>query len=311
MRRLFREKMLGSARSRTYDIPLDRGAGSGFLILLVLLMTFLAMLALSSSFVLGAMTSRWSSGLENKVTIEIPATNSEGETRSLAEIQAVAGRMKSLLGNHPAIAQTEILKSEDVLALVAPWLGEDLSLAEIPVPGLISVELIDADAAVIKGLSERISAIDAASRLDAHEAWLGDLLRFTRSLHFAAFLLALIISITTVTAVAGAVRARMAMHKAEVELLHLMGASDEYITRQFQRHSLLLALKGGIAGTLAAFAGLMIVDWIGGEMDVVLLPDFRLHVLQIAALMAMPLAIALIATLTARFTVMRALVRMP
>ena len=54
-----REKALGVAQGRrVYDLPLNRASGTGFLVLLIALMTFLAMLALSASFALSAMTTR-------------------------------------------------------------------------------------------------------------------------------------------------------------------------------------------------------------------------------------------------------------
>ncbi|MBI2234772.1 MAG: permease, partial [Micavibrio aeruginosavorus] len=70
-----KERTIGRAEKRRYDLPLNKGAGTAFLVTLIGLMTFLAMLALTSSFTLSAMTQRWTSGLENRITIEIPTQN--------------------------------------------------------------------------------------------------------------------------------------------------------------------------------------------------------------------------------------------
>jgi cell division transport system permease protein len=310
-RLLRREKKLGSSRKRSYDIPLNKGAGAGFLTLLIALMTFLAVIALCASFVLRTMTERWSSGLENKVTIEIPSTGESGHSRQENEITRITGRIASLLENHPEVTSVNMLSEQQVSELVSPWLGEDFSLEGVPVPGLISVELKETTPDTVKSISDRIKAIDEFSRLDTHESWLNDLLSFAGALQLGAFLLAVIIGFTTVTAVGGAVRARMAVHGAEIELLHIMGASDEYITRQFQRHSMLLAVKGGIAGTTAGILGLAAINHIAGEMNVALLPDFEMHPWQIAVLLAMPLFAGTVAMLTARITVLKELAGMP
>ncbi len=312
IRRILRgEKKLGASRRRSYDIPLNKGAGSGFLTLLISLMTFLAVTALTASFVLGTMSERWSSGLENKVTIEIPSAGESGKTREKSEISTIAHRIAGLLDNHPAVKNLSILSEQEITSLVSPWLGDDISLADVPVPGIISVELKESSAEAIAFLKERIAAIDSRSRLDTHESWLKDLLGFTRALQFGAFLLTLIIGFTTITAIAGAVRARMAVHSAEVELLHIMGASDGYITRQFQRHSLFLGLKGGVIGTIVAVIGLGAIKHLAGEMDLTLLPDFRVHSWQLATMLAMPVFAGMIAMLTARFTVLRTLTGLP
>ena len=73
-----------SKKKRDYDLPLNKGSGGQFLSTLIALMTFLAILALSASFTLSEMTSRWVSGLENKASVEIPAEDTIPET--IAEV---------------------------------------------------------------------------------------------------------------------------------------------------------------------------------------------------------------------------------
>ncbi len=308
-----KEKTIGKAeRRRQYDLPLNKTEGAGFLVLLICLMTFLAILALAASFALAAMTDRWSSGLENQVTVEIPAETGTGDVLETNEVVRLTGRANELLAAHPAVDSTHILSREEIGALVEPWLGDELMLAQVPLPGLIAVEIReDADIRTIKMLENRLRDIHDAARIDTHEEWLTDLLRFTGALQFAAVILTLVIGLTTVTAVAGAVRSRMAVHHEEVELLHLMGARDSYISRQFQRHTLILALKGAIAGAVVGALALLAVGWVSGEMGVNLLPDFSLGTTQIAGLAALPAAIALIAAVTARQTVLKVLTQMP
>src|SRR5690606_39799746 len=75
-----RERVLGVARGkRRYDLPLSGSSSNNFLRLLIALMTVLGMLALSASFALSAMTDRWSGGLQDKVSVEIPAADSGGD----------------------------------------------------------------------------------------------------------------------------------------------------------------------------------------------------------------------------------------
>jgi len=303
---------LGSAREkRSYDLPLNKSPGAGFLILLVALMTFLAMLALASSFALSAMTSRWSSGLENNVTAEIPAAAADGRILSADEIKTLTARANSALTGNASVVSTHVMTGQEIAELVKPWLGGGLPLDKVPLPGLIAVKLHDTTPKTVKTLESLLKTVAPQARIDTHEEWLTDLLRFTGALQFAAVLLTLVIGLTTVTAVAGAVRSRMAVHHAEVELLHLMGAHDSYISRQFQRHSLILAFKGAICGVLAGALSLMAIGWISGEMGVNLLPDFRLGGGQIAALAVLPALVAIIATVTARQTVLKVLEQMP
>ena len=69
-------RRLGIAQARRYDLPLHNDSGSSFLRLLLGLMALLTVLALTASFALHAMQTRWQEGLQGQITIEVPA---EGE----------------------------------------------------------------------------------------------------------------------------------------------------------------------------------------------------------------------------------------
>ncbi len=306
------EKKLGVAfRKGRYDLPLNKDEGTNFLRLLIALMSFLAAIALTGNFALNSMTQRWSSGLENKLTIEIPAEKKGGELRSAAEIQSLAERVEAVLENNPAVKSADTLDQNDIQELVEPWLGKDAPLGDIPLPGLISVELTSPEPGTTAKLTAEISEIADDIVVDTHEAWLQSLMRMISSLRFAALTVALIIAATTVTAIAGAIRSRIAVHRADVELLHLMGANDEYIIRQFQRHALVIALQGSLCGTLAAGLILVITKYGIGTGGESLLPAFSLGIGQGLMVAILPLLAALIAGATARFTVLRSLSRMP
>ncbi len=312
MRIFGKDRKLGVAINRgRYDLPLNKDEGTNFLRLLIALMSFLAAMALTGSFALDAMTQRWSSGLENKLTIEIPAEMKDGTLRAPADIQTLARQVEAVLRNEPAVKSVEILDDADIQELVEPWLGKDAPLSDIPLPGLISVELNQSTPEDMAKLTNDIGIIDPEIVIDTHEAWLQSLLRMISSLRFAAFVVVTIIAATTITAIAGAIRSRIAVHKADVELLHLMGANDEYIIRQFQRHALMIALQGSLLGTLAAIVVLLTVKYATGENAATLLPTFNVHIVHGAAVAALPLMACLIAALTARFTVLRSLSLMP
>lgn len=306
-----KERVLGKAEKRSYDLPLNRGAGTGFLIILIALMTFLAMLAMASSFALSAMTERWSSGLENRLTVEIPTQGAKGELLDRATITTLTDDIATRLKGTPGILNIHVLDDDEIQKLIEPWLGQDVLKGDFPIPGLISLETTDMNPGMLEDIQGRIKQVAPHARLDTHEEWLNDLLRFTGALNLSAIILAIVIGITTVTAVGGAVRSRLAIHRAEVELLHLMGASDQYITRQFQRHSLILALRGGAVGALLGGLFLLVIGWVAGKMGVGLLPDFHLSLMQGVMLALIPLLAGLIATLTARWTVSRVLTTFP
>lgn len=306
-----RERTIGRAEKRRYDLPLNTGTGTGFLVTLIALMTFLGMLSVAASFALGEMTHRWSSGLENRITVEIPAQNADGTLMTKEEVFTITRGVANALHRQPGIRDIHVLANEEIAALVEPWLGKNILGSDFPMPGMIAISLDDSSTQTLQNINTQIKSVTDNARIDTHEKWLADLLRFTGALQLAALVLVLVIGATTVTAVAGGVRARMAINRAEVELLHLMGAPDRYITRQFQRHSMILALRGGLAGAAMAAAILVLIGWVAGEMGVAILPDFRLSGIQTGILCLTPVLAAAIAAITARHTVHKVLATFP
>jgi cell division transport system permease protein len=309
-----KDKKLGVADGkRIYDLPLEKNESTVFLVLLVGLMSFLACLSLGAAFALGDIGKRWSSGLENRLTIEIPAKDENGITAIPDYVTDLTNKVVKSLQHNPAIKKAEALGHDDIAALLEPWLGEaDGITQDLPMPGLISLELTKSDPATLEQIKQSVQAIAPLAQLDTHESWLSDLLRFTGALQFAAFLIVLVIGITTVTAVAGAIHARITVNHAEIELLHIMGAHDSYITGQFQRHALRLSLEGSIIGLLAALAVLGALTLMGSHGEThTAMPDIALNPLLAGVLLIFPSSAALIAILTTRATVLRDLARMP
>lgn len=309
---LARDRVLGVARGkRRYDLPLAGSSGNNFLRTLIALMTVLGMLALAASFALSAMTQRWSGGLENKVSVEIPASDSDGNIINPGIIKEMTEKTAEFLRTEQVVESAIITPPEKIRELLAPWLGTDMATDSVPLPGLISVTFKSGAPVDLKDLEVQLKDLAPRARIDTHETWLSDVVRFTGALQFAAALLTLIIGLTTLVAVAGAVKSKLSENKEELELLHLMGASDSYISRQLQRHTLILALQGGGFGILAGGILLALISLIAGEIGVNLVPDFRLENIQKIMLLLLPVPIAGLAMLTARFTVLRVLTKMP
>lgn len=309
---LNRNRVLGVAKEkRRYDLPLANSTSNGFLRLLISLMCVLGMLSLAASFALSAMNERWSQGLRGKISVEIPAADSGGDIIDAPKVRAMTDEAARILSAHPDVQEATIMEDGQIRELLAPWLGHDMVLDSVPVPGLISVTFNNGATPDLKALEADLKEAAPLARIETHESWLSDVARFTGALQFAAILLGLIIGITTLVAVAGGVRSKLSENKEELELLHLMGASDSYIANQLQRHTLILALQGGLFGIVLGGVLLAVIGMVAGNMGVNLVPDFKLDNTQKTALLLLPLPVAILAMFTARFTVLRVLRKMP
>ena len=291
-----KEKFANIIDSKRYDLPLDNSEDTRFLITLITLMSFLAVLALSGVFALNSMTNKWSSGLENKITIEISV-----ETKDLYE----------MLSSHKSVRSVEILGSEEIQELISPWIGNDLDLANIPLPGLIAVEIKNLDDDDFHILKKDIQKTSKHANIETHEQWLADLINFTKTLKTLSLLIALLIGSITTIAIASAVRTRLAIHHDEVELLHYMGATDDYIIRQFQRHTIILALKGAIIGTVIGMSVIYSLTFFSRGSGSELMPVIYIGISGVFILLFIPVIASIITAITSHITVLRSLAKMP
>jgi cell division transport system permease protein len=146
--------------------------------------------------------------------------------------------------------------------------------------------------------------------IDAPAEWLDHLASLLRS----AEIIALLVVALTVTAAAVTVvfvtRSGLAVHGAIIELLHLIGAEDRFIARQFEFHALKLGFLGSLPGLALAAASLAFLGAMAARIDAPLLPRLTLAPAQWAVLAILPLIVGAIAMVTARVTVMRRLARL-
>jgi cell division transport system permease protein len=96
-----------------------------------------------------------------------------------------------------------------------------------------------------------------------------------------------------------------------IELLHLIGAQDSYIAAQFQWHALRFGCFGGLVGLALAGVTVLAVGALLGRIESGLLPDLALSAGEWTLLALVPVATAMVATVTARLTVVHALARLP
>lgn len=289
---------------RRPTIPLNRDSSARFLPWLIAFMVFLACLAMASVFVVERAAAGWDRGLKGQMTVQIPAPEAEAERGPRAEA------VIAVLQATPGVLSQRLLSAAEVSRLVEPWLGDGGLTADLPLPDLIAVTL---DPASPPDLAQLQGALDAAvpgTRADDHQQWLGSLLDLAASIKLGALIVVALVGFAAVVTVVFVARTGLEIHRGVIELLHMMGAQDSYIAREFQGHALKLGLRGGLFGFLLAVAALAGLGWLAGGHQATLLPRLELLPLDWILLALLPLIAALIAMWTARVTVLRTLARL-
>ncbi len=299
-------RLLGPLLRGGRDVPLGGDASSRFLPWITGLMVYLAVVALAATMVLADAAEAWRHDLAGTLTVQImpdagPATPSlDARTRAATE----------LLLATPGIARARVLTDDQIAALLAPWLGPEVMAAGLALPRLIDVALA-ADAGIdTKALAERLQAAVPGASLDDHAVWLDRLLTLIGAIEAVSVVALALIGLAGITIVVFTTRSGLAIHEDVIAVLHMIGARDSYIARQFQSHVLGLALKGGLVAFGFAAATFAALGAMTAGMGESLIPELALSLRQWLALGALPLIAAAIGTATARLTVMRAIARM-
>lgn len=291
------------------DIPLNRDGSVRFLPWLIALMVYLAGLSLAGTLVLNGALARWDRSLSGTITVQLPPSEDSKTDSGLAVVLGV-------LRVTPGVISAEPLSREATARLIEPWLGTALTPDELALPRLIDLRL-DPDARPnLAALKARLSAAAPGAVLDDHRLWLDSLATLVLSIEVTALAIVVLISAAAVLTVIFTTRAGLAVHHAVIEVLHLIGARDGYIARQFERQALGLGLRGGLGGLALMALTLFAIGHAGAATAILgdrvrLLPTLELSLWHWLVLALLPFAAAFIAMVTARVTVLRALARMP
>lgn len=296
-----------------YDIALESGAGAHLVAWVTGLMVFFMTLAFAVNIGLASVTQKWVAGLSDSITVELraPAPEKDGDKQDSGARKALDEKIKALVslgGKHNTVTAARALEDAEVRKLIEPWLGSAMP-ADLPLPVLIDMKIApDADLAALK---KDILKIAPAATVDTHDDTLQDVSTLVNTARIFVMMLSGVIMLLAVVAISGIVRAKLAIHHPEVETLHMIGAHDEYIARQFRHHTLKGTLKGAIVGVAAMLCTLYAVGRTTSSIDSAMLPDITLSATEWGMLVAAPVIIGtMIAHFTAQTTVLGALRRM-
>lgn len=288
---------------RTPIVPRASISGRA-LIAVVAIMTFLASLTAGAVMLVYGSASEWQSEVAREVTIQVrPAAgrNIDADVRKAADIARAV----------PGVTDVRPYSREESARLLEPWLGSGLALDALPVPRLIVVKTASGATLDLAAFRKTLHEQVAGASVDDHRGWIDRMRAMTRTAVIGGVIVLLLVFAATVLSVNFATRGAMATNRPIVEVLHFIGAQDRFISGHFQRHFLILGLKGGLIGGGAAillftFAELM-SGWFlgsaGADQAAALFGGFSIGTAGYVAVAIQIILIAVVTAGTSRHTV--------
>ena len=293
-------------RSSAGLMPSDSASGAT-LHTIVAVMSFLACLALGGVLTLSRLATQWTDGLSGSATVQLMASPQISAEDQVKEAL-------SLVTQWPGVLSARALSRAESNALLAPWLGEGNLVDELPAPQLIEVTLKPGQPIELDGLARKLADTVPGAQLDDHGRWNAELAGFAASSAAIGWSMLLLIGLATLAIIVFATQAGLRTHREIVEVVHMIGARDVFIAKEFQNHFLWLGIRGGAIGLVIALLTLLgsSLLWDSRATPVAgqYLPQITGSPLLYLWLLMVPAGLGLIAMMTARLTVLRVLGRM-
>lgn len=298
----YRRRVRQAARKPNQLVPEGTIAGNA-LTIVIAIMSFLACLTLGAVTLVRDASRDWQLDVQREVTIQVRPVDG-------VDLEEAAATAASIARQTPGVAGVEVLNQSENAALLEPWLGSGLDFSDLPIPRLIVVRLADPSATDIGALRQRISEVQGAS-LDDHRAWAARLQSMANATVIAGLVILGLVFVATVLSVVFATRGAMASNNVVVSVLHICGAEDGFIAREFQRHFLLLGLRGGLfgaalAGFVFAILGFVVMPMMAGadgDQVSALFGHFAVGPVGYFGALGIAFLIAVMTALTSRLTV--------
>ncbi len=222
---------------------------------------------------------------------------------------AAAARAVALVKAAPDIISARALERAESEELLRPWLGPTGVPADLPLPHLIAAESAPTSAEAGERLSTILKAANIDATVDDHIVWSKDVKRATDSAGLVALIAVGLLGATGLAVIAFATHATLLARRDIVELLHLTGAKDSFISSLFEQRFLMLGVQAGALGALLAFGAAAFILFVVKQADqqIWLLPQLSLSLADGLILGVSPLVAGIASMLAAKVTVMRSL----
>ncbi len=276
------------------------------LMVVIAIMAFLACLTLGAVSMVRATASSWQSQISREITIQIKPD--EG-----LDMDAALKKARELALTFVGTREGTIMDDSATARLLEPWLGAGLNLDDLPVPRLVIITIDEQNPPDFAAMRDLLKAEVPQAFLDDHRTWVDRLVSMAHTTVLIGTGVLVLVFTAMVLTVIFATRGALSGNRHIVEVLHFVGAESSFVAGEFQKHFLKISIKGSAAGgalaaTLFAIANVWQANSLAtpeSDQATALFGTFTIGVTGYLGIIATIGVIALLTTLTARFTVMR------
>jgi cell division transport system permease protein len=285
---------------------IPEGRLSGPMPWVIAIMVALTVVAAAAGLALANTVSTASDELAGGVTVQVVEANPAERER---QARAAARRLKET----PGVVDARVVSAAEIEQLIEPWLGVQGGGVDeqIPIPAIVDARLREAvDGETLGALRRMVREVAPSARVDAQSTWLTPVFAAIDSLQWLAFTLVALLGFALAAAVLLAVRNALGANRDTIEIVHLLGGTDSQIARIFQRSIGFDAAGGGAVGLALGLVAVLFLGNRFASLGAGLVSGGALGLSDWVLLALVPVGGVVLAMVTARLTVLRALKKM-
>jgi cell division transport system permease protein len=223
-----------------------------------------------------------------------------------ANAEKVLHDVVAFLKSSDGVMEVEVIGPDEMEAMLAPWLGSGISLEDMELPTLVDVTThMQGDTASINHtmLQSKLQRLAPGATVEDRGPWMKHLARGSAVLQWLLVAVALMLLACIAALIALVARTSLKLHFQTVSLLHMFGATDEYIVKQFQQHHALVVGKNAAIGVIIAAVVYALAGFATNASGSPIMPHINITALHLLLMLVLPLLTALVARYAARHTV--------
>lgn len=216
-----------------------------------LLMVFIATLLCGSGLFVYNSLNRWQQGVSESLTVQINTYDENGQFRGDSVSEDIEKTL-SILRTTPGVREANVLDDFQMSELMAPWIGGDVNMSDLPLPKLIDVAIDHKNPPLLEQLQMDLSVQVPNATMDSHRIWLTHLVHLSHNILRIIGIILLLLFFTVIFTVAYTTKVNLKIQEPVIRLVHMMGAKDLYITNKYAWRTLKCSFVGSFLGFIFA-----------------------------------------------------------
>lgn len=295
---------------RRSEINAEDDDTSIFMYVLTSIYMYLFIVVLAIVMAINAMADSWEKDIMGSVTVQIIPVEDENKHIDAEKTLEQQNRVLQYVENLSAVESVKALDAQTVEKLMTPWLGDKVDISSLPIPVLLDVKLKQNAELNYDEVTRGLRQVSENASVDNHRLWLNRLIKFATSLkNMALSVLFMVITICAFS-IYYSTRTSLGINLNTIEILHIIGAKDDYIARQYAKNFAKIGFFSGIIGLMAAVPCIILVAKYGISTGSGLIKGAQLSTVAWSLIMVTPLFSSLYAMGTSYVTVRKTLEKM-